>query len=171
MLVGFCKHIQSLLLCSSLKGPEGTIIFWPYIFCRPLCTLCIFIVKYRKYGIHDVCSHNIYGLVQEKHNSSALAMELCLSCTNLSLWALNITHKLEFFKHRWRRMIYLCVSDHGNVFLPLSSTHDIMTQKDFHQHWPFMRGIHQSPMDFLPKRPVVQIIKGFFVISLNELLN
>ena len=30
--------------------------------------------------------YNIDGLVQERHNSSALAMELCLSCTNLSIW-------------------------------------------------------------------------------------
>ena len=29
---------------------------------------------------------DIDGLVQERHNSSALAMELCLSCTNPSIW-------------------------------------------------------------------------------------
>ena len=31
--------------------------------------------------------HYIYGLVEERHNSSALAMELRLSCTNLSIYA------------------------------------------------------------------------------------
>ena len=30
--------------------------------------------------------HNIDGLVQERRNSSALAIELRLSCTNLSTW-------------------------------------------------------------------------------------
>ena len=29
---------------------------------------------------------NLDGLVQERRNSSALAMELCLSCTNPSIW-------------------------------------------------------------------------------------
>ena len=31
--------------------------------------------------------HYIDGLVQERHNSSALAMELCLSCTNPSVYS------------------------------------------------------------------------------------
>ena len=30
----------------------------------------------------DFMKHDIYELVQERRNSSALAMELCLSCTN-----------------------------------------------------------------------------------------
>ena len=29
---------------------------------------------------------NLDGLVQERRNSSALAMEFCLSCTNPSIW-------------------------------------------------------------------------------------
>ena len=36
-------------------------------------------------GIYNFDVH-IDGLVQERHNSSALAMELCLSCTNPSIW-------------------------------------------------------------------------------------
>ena len=31
--------------------------------------------------------YHIDGLVQERHNSSALAVELCLSCTNPLIWA------------------------------------------------------------------------------------
>ena len=35
----------------------------------------------------EICSENhIDGLVQERRNSSALAMELCLSCINPSIW-------------------------------------------------------------------------------------
>ena len=33
---------------------------------------------------------NIDGLVQERRNSSALAMDLRLSCTNLSIYAMNL---------------------------------------------------------------------------------
>ena len=33
----------------------------------------------------DLC-HDIDGLVEERHNSSALAMELCLSFFNPSIW-------------------------------------------------------------------------------------
>ena len=36
---------------------------------------------------------DIDGLVQERCNSSALAMELCLSCTNPSIWYQQKRHK------------------------------------------------------------------------------
>ena len=35
-------------------------------------------------------------LVQERRNSSALAMELCLPCTNLWIWARNTESKLQW---------------------------------------------------------------------------
>ena len=38
----------------------------------------------------DNCKDHIDGLVQESFNSSALAMELRLSCTNPSIYGLNI---------------------------------------------------------------------------------
>ena len=37
--------------------------------------------------------HHLDGLVQERRNSSALAMELCLSCINPSIYA-NINHNV-----------------------------------------------------------------------------
>ena len=41
--------------------------------------------------------HNIDELVQERHNSIANALELCLSCTNPSIYDLaNVEHKPEF---------------------------------------------------------------------------
>ena len=36
-------------------------------------------------GMGDNHDDNVDGLVQERRNSSALAMELCLSCTNPSM--------------------------------------------------------------------------------------
>ena len=45
-----------------------------------------------------ICSHrndyNFDGLVQERHNSSALAMELRLSCTNPSIWSTDEPYRL-----------------------------------------------------------------------------
>ena len=42
---------------------------------------------------------NIDGLVQERRNSSALAMELRLSCTNSSIWF--ITIDFRSISHDW----------------------------------------------------------------------
>ena len=42
-----------------------------------------YIKIYSKYLAHE---DDIHWLVQERHNSSALAMELPLSCTNTSIW-------------------------------------------------------------------------------------
>ena len=40
-------------------------------------------------------THDIDGLVHERRNSSALAMELCLSCTDPLIWLqLNLMHAL-----------------------------------------------------------------------------
>ena len=36
------------------------------------------------------------GLVQERHNSSALAMELCLSCTNPSIFCPKLSEKFDY---------------------------------------------------------------------------
>ena len=39
---------------------------------------------------HDSVQYHIDGLVQERFNSSALAMELCLSCTNPLIQCTNV---------------------------------------------------------------------------------
>ena len=41
------------------------------------------------YGSLNFFSEHIDGLVQERRNSDALAMELCLSCTKPSIWHFN----------------------------------------------------------------------------------
>ena len=48
--------------------------------------LCIW-VQFVHLDIQMVLNHHIDGLVQERRNSSALAMELRLSCTNPSICA------------------------------------------------------------------------------------
>ena len=52
------------------------------MFCRMFCRQTVVFLRYE--------DHDIDGLVQERHNSSALAMELRLSCTNPS----NEDHKM-----------------------------------------------------------------------------
>ena len=42
--------------------------------------------------------HNIDGLVQERHNSIANALELRLSCTNLSMYFHGLQTKLPYQK-------------------------------------------------------------------------
>ena len=44
--------------------------------------------------------NHINGLVQERHNSSALAMELCLCCTNPSI-SCKVTIMLQTIKDWW----------------------------------------------------------------------
>ena len=63
-------------------------ILWEYILHVPLL-YCIqyHIQPYHRLGFTCAngdcqCWYHIARLVQERHNSSALAMELCLSCTN-----------------------------------------------------------------------------------------
>ena len=48
----------------------------------------------------------IDGLVQERRNSSALAMELCLSCTNPSIWKLQFMHEVVRTSSKCRWGIY-----------------------------------------------------------------
>ena len=55
----------------------------------PICKVMIY------YSLH---LRHINGLVQEIHYSSASAMELCLSCTNPSIWWL---HEMETFGPLW----------------------------------------------------------------------
>ena len=42
------------------------------------------------------CGAHFHGLVQERHNSSALSLELRLSCTNPSMWE-SLTHLPDIF--------------------------------------------------------------------------
>ena len=52
--------------------------------------------------VEKAASHHLHGLVQKRRNSSSLAMELCLSCTNPSIlyqWWLNDKGLLHWHWH------------------------------------------------------------------------
>ena len=47
----------------------------------------------------------------------------------------------------------------------------VITWKCFPCYWPFVRGIHLSPVDFPHNGPVLQSFDTLFDVSLNKLLN
>ena len=53
-----------------------------------MCPSCVYTAP--RHGHHFFCIFHIDGLVQERRNSSALAMGLRLSCTNPSIWIYQI---------------------------------------------------------------------------------
>ena len=46
-----------------------------------------------------------------------------------------------------------------------------MTWKHFLHYWPFVWGIHQSPVDSPHKGPLMSNLNVFFVVGLNKLLH
>ena len=66
-----------------------------------------------------------------------------------------------------------CISESVNQYLTFSRywPHgEFMTWKCFLHYWPFVKGIHQSPVDSHYKGPVRQSFDVFFDVSLNKLL-
>ena len=48
---------------------------------------------------------------------------------------------------------------------------DVIKWKHFPRYWPFVRGIHRSPVDSHHKRPVTQSFDVFFDLRLNKRLS
>ena len=135
----------------------------------------------------------IDGLIQKRRNSSALAMELRLSCTNPVRWCCQKYTPQTPPSHRRVRYSFYCefkrpdlwssCADVGVVLYVISvildhvirrpnCTHDeVMKWKHFLYYWPFVRGIHQWLVDFLRKGPVMQSFAVSFDLSLHILLN
>ena len=99
----------------------------------------------------------IDGLVQERHKSIANALELYLSCTNPSIWLLStseatlqnmgkwvtLTHrKLKYNQNKQITNIYI-----WDILLYHSDHNDVIKWKHFPHYWPFVRGIHWSPVN------------------------
>ena len=87
----------------------------------------------------------------------------CRRCSN-NIFILDLTPGFhELGKYNCRRYCGLALS-HQYVFsepvprITFSSTDcdDIMTQKHFFHHWPFVRGIYRSLMDSSHKEPTMQ---------------
>ena len=78
---------------------------------------------------HALQWHHIAGLVQERCNSSALALELHLSCTNPLIWSSSCLESPV----TWRLI---------QQFVWANITGNIKTLPD----WPFARGVHWIPL-------------------------
>ena len=94
--------------------------------------------------------HHIHGLVQERRNSSALAMELCLFCINpsMGLCQKDVTPLLT----HWSYVFLALTHRHGNTL----------------NYWSFVRGIQLS----FPSQKDQSIWSFYisFIINLNQLL-
>ena len=83
-----CIHMKHLhvngntsFICSTVSGEQK---FWLVIKIMKRTSMRLVSVV-QDGGLGETQVTNIDGLVQERRNSSALAMELCLSCTNPSI--------------------------------------------------------------------------------------
>ena len=70
---------------------------------------------------------------------------------------------LKISSGKWRRF---CL---GLNVLKVYVNHGVMTWKHFPQYWPFVRGIHRSPVDSLHKGSVIRWFV-IFVVDMNKLL-
>ena len=86
-------------------------------------------------------------LVQERCNSSALAMELRLSCINPLTWYLMIIYLQINTNLQWRRMIVMSSQITGNSTV-CSINYLWLTSKKRSKLCPFVRGIHGWLVDF-----------------------
>ena len=96
--------------------------------------------------------HKINGLVQERHNSSASAMELCLSCTKPSKWCSAWPQQCHPFTPHWVPSANNITSCHlKSLITPLfvQQYSPINTKENTKapHYWSFMKGIHRWSMD------------------------
>ena len=107
-----------------------------------------------------------YGLVQERHNSSALAMELCLPCINPSIlyyhfntiWIAKVEDTKYFISIVYFIfMLYTLPCHTGSKWAQYGrslSVHDVIKWKRLLHCWHFVTGIHPSPVDSPHNGPV-----------------
>ena len=132
---GCCQHCcLCFMIPASWRQGDG-ICHWTGLLCHVTVTVMIHI---------KVTKHHIAGLVQERRNSSALAMEFHLSCINPSMpWALWIAKtpatRLFFFQQlvqlTTKEMLKLHITAlcEGNPPVPMDSPHKRpIIQKFYH---------------------------------------
>ena len=111
----------------------------------------------------------IVGLMQERRNSNANALELRLACTNLSIWwMIRNTFTGKVTKSSWSlwvpypwSVLFCCLS------------HCMMTSSNgniFHVTGPLC-GECTDPGEFPAQRPVTRSIDIFFHLRLNKRLS
>ena len=131
--------------------------------------------------------------MQDCCNSSALATELLQSSTKPSV-SLNHIFSHHGFRFRllptvWKadqslhrglltcnewcvscNTLWACVADENAQCF--SKVHDdVIKWKHFPRYWPFVRGIHRSPVNSPHKGPVTRSFDVFFELRLNKQLN
>ena len=67
--------------------------------------------------------------------------------------------------------VHVCNYTEGTVKNIHRLYNNIMTWKRLKHYWPFVMGIHRSPVDSRHNGRVMYSFEAFFVISLNKLLN
>ena len=110
----------------------------------------------------------IDGLVKERRNSSALAMELRLSCTNPSIYApmeyIPITRIVECGKNHYNDVI---ISTMASEIISLTIVYSsVYSGADQRKHQSsaslaFVREIHRGPVNFPHEWPVTRKIFPF----------
>ena len=88
--------------------------------------------------------HQIDGLAQEWHNSSALAMELCLSCANPSRYEQDITESYQANISCWHAVNSSCLI----YFLMITWLHNIMILISWvgYRHYHFLMLLYSYSM-------------------------
>ena len=81
----------------------------------------------------------------------------------LSQWQLTmppVTTKLS----NWQYVVF-------SIFTQNHLHDDVIKWKDFPRYWPFVRGIHRSPVNSPHKKPVTRSFDVFFDLRLNKELS
>ena len=129
----------------------------------------------RRYNIKS----SLNGWVHTQYDPCHLVnRRLFKTICNQGMYLIVNIHNMRFCREHCFRMAWHCKqrycicrpSDHQLQGLCLHKTRtwsndDLMTQ--FSDHWPFVRGIHRSPVDSPHKGPVIWSLDDVFVVSLT----
>ena len=145
------SHLYKLWLFGCTKKAESYCFIWNvlliyifiwyfiYIYIFNVCNIMLHqdILQINHRGF-PITKHHIDGLVQERRNSSALAMELRLSCINPLTWVL------------WHLK-----SPAISLLVQLLVQANIKGNTKGPHYWPIVRGIHWSLVDSPHNGPVM----------------
>ena len=69
----------------------------------------------------------------------------------------------------WNIYIYTYIYIYNHM--SFSGNDDVIKWKHFPRNWPFVRGIHRSPLNFPAQKPVTRSFDVFFYLRLNKRLS
>ena len=130
---------------------------------------------------------HIHGLVPERRNSIANALELRLSCTNPSIFSCclhseageagkdqvqctvgcsDLSENVKFYHHGGQRPPGARPPGaSAGLGSGTCGEYMMMARECFPDYWPFVRGIHRSPVDSPHIGPVIWSFDVFFMFS------